>query len=58
LIAEKINFVEKFENPANIPECRPIEIFWSILKGLVSEDAWSAKTLSELDKRIRNCIKK
>ena len=27
---KKVNFVEKEDNPANVPECRPIEDFWSI----------------------------
>ena len=27
---QKINFVEKEDNPPNVPECRPIEDFWSI----------------------------
>jgi len=32
-VKEKINFIEKIENPANLPEARAIEDFWSILKG-------------------------
>lgn len=32
---KKVNFVEREDNPANLPETRPIENFWSILKGLV-----------------------
>jgi hypothetical protein len=27
-VKEKINFVEKIENPANLPEVRAIEDFW------------------------------
>jgi len=33
LVIEKINFVEKIENQANLPEVRAIEDFWSDLKG-------------------------
>ena len=40
---QKIKFVEKSENPANIPEVRPIEDFWSILKGEVYMNGWKAK---------------
>jgi len=29
---EKINFVEKVDNPANVPEAQPIEDFWADLK--------------------------
>ena len=32
---KKVHFVEKADNPANLPECHPIENFWSILKSLV-----------------------
>ncbi len=37
-VKEKINFIEKIENPANIPEVRAIEDFWSILKEKVFEN--------------------
>ena len=30
-----IKYVKKHDNPPNVPECRPIENFWGILKGLV-----------------------
>ncbi len=30
MIESKINFLEKYENPANLPECRPIEQFWAV----------------------------
>jgi len=33
-----INFIEKIENPANLPEGRAIEDFWSILKAKVYEN--------------------
>ena len=35
MIESKINFVEKYENPENLPECRPIEQFWAILKSII-----------------------
>ena len=56
-IEEKINFVEKYENPANLPECRPIEVFWAILKGQVYANNWKASNLSELRRRVAYCIK-
>ena len=30
---KNIRYVTKFDNPACVPELRPIEDFWSILKG-------------------------
>ena len=57
MIEENIPFVEKYENPANIPECRSVERFWAILKSKVYEDNWEAKNLKELEKRIRFCLK-
>ena len=53
MIESKINFVEKYENPANLPECRPIEKFWGILKEKVYKHNWRAKNLDQLAKRIR-----
>ena len=35
----KLKFSEKIKNPANVPEDRPIEDFWSILKSKVYEIA-------------------
>ncbi|RNA20036.1 glucosylceramidase 4, partial [Brachionus plicatilis] len=35
LIDQNIKIVQKFENTANVPKVRPIEDFWSILKGKV-----------------------
>ena len=55
-IEERINFVEKYENPANLPECRPIEKFWAILKGRVYANNWKAKDLEQLRKRVELCI--
>ena len=37
-IDKKINFVEKEDNPQNVPECRPIKDFWAILKAKVYVD--------------------
>ncbi|KAL4490736.1 hypothetical protein ABPG72_021790 [Tetrahymena utriculariae] len=55
---KQIQFVQKQENPANVPECRPIEDFWQILKGLVYQKNWQALSLEKLEIRIKNCIKK
>jgi hypothetical protein len=51
-IESKINFVEKYENPANLPECRPIEQFWAIIKKKVYNGNWKAKNLDQLKERI------
>ncbi len=48
----------KFDNPANVPEARPIEDFWSILKGLVYKQGWKAENIEQLKNRIKYCIKK
>ena len=41
-----IHYVDKVDNPANLPEVRPKEDFWSILKDKVYENNWEAKTQS------------
>jgi len=55
---KKVKFVEKRDNPPNVPECRPIEDFWSILKGEVYKNNWQAKDLKQLRNRITYCLKK
>ena len=55
-IEKKINYVQKWDNPPNLPECRPIENFWSILKGLVYKNNWQAQNLDQLKKRIKYCL--
>jgi hypothetical protein len=42
---KSVNFVVKAENPPNMPEIRPIENFWGILKGLVYQNNWQAENL-------------
>ena len=55
---EKVHFVERNDNPPNLPECRPIENFWSILKGHVYKNNWQAENLIKLRARIESCLKK
>ena len=55
--AQNVKFVQKQENPANVPEVRPIEDFWSILKGKVYENGWRAENLDLLRNKIRLCIR-
>ena len=52
-----IHLVDKVNNPANLPEVRPIEDFWSILKAKVYEDNWEAKIFHQLEVRIERCLK-
>ena len=39
---KNVNFVQKEDNPANVPECCPIEDFWGILKVHVYKNNWKA----------------
>ena len=57
MIENRINHVDKVDNPANLPECRPIEDFWSILKGKVYANNWMAKDIPSLRDRIRKKLK-
>ncbi len=45
-------------NPANVPEARPIEDYWAILKREVYMDGWTANNVDKLESRIRHCLKK
>lgn len=53
-----IKFVKKVDNPPAVPEGRPIEDFWAILKGKVYENNWQAKNVEQLQTRIKFCLKK
>lgn len=55
---KKINYVTKVDNPPNVPELRPIEDFWSILKGMVFANNWQASDPIQLRTRINYCLKK
>lgn len=54
---EGINFVEKNDNPANLPEARPVEDFWAALKGKVYAKGWHAENVQQLINRINYCVK-
>ena len=58
MMSENIKFVKKFENVVNVPEIRPIDNFWSILKGNVYKNGWTAENLNKLKARIKYCISK
>jgi hypothetical protein len=53
LRANGIAFVEKFENPSNAPQIRPIENYWGILKMKNYQGNWKAKTRDHLIRRIK-----
>ena len=53
-----ICYVPKIENPANVPESRPIEDFWGDLKREVYKKNWRAKNVEQLIRRIRYCLRK
>ena len=55
---KKINFVKREDNPANVSECRPIEDFWSVLKGKVYENNWQGENFKKLQNRIKYCLSK
>ena len=57
LAGQGIKIVDRQDNPLNLPECRPIKHFWSILKRLVYENNWQAETIGELKARVKYCLK-
>lgn len=58
LTNENIKFVQREDNPANCPEARPIEDFWSFLKGKVYNKGWQAANVDQLISRIKYCLRK
>lgn len=57
LTSENIDFIQKSDNPANVPEIRVIEDFWAYLKAQVYSKGWAAKNLDQLIARIKYCLK-
>ena len=47
-----VQFVDKEFNPQNCPQVRPIETLWLILKNMVHDEGWEAKTIDHLQRRI------
>jgi len=58
LKSENIDIVPKAINPANAPEVRPIEDFWTEIKRIVYDGAWEANNLEQLRNRINYAFKK
>lgn len=54
---ENVKFVEKYENPPNVPQCRPIESFWGVLTQKVYDEGWQAETEKQLVRRINVKLK-
>lgn len=48
-----VPIVQEANNPPNVPQGRPIEDFWGALAQLVYEQNWDAKTLKQLERRIK-----
>ncbi|CAF4550535.1 unnamed protein product [Rotaria socialis] len=53
LEANSIPFVPKEKNPPNVPQVRPIEDLWGILKQMVYAQNYEAKNFDQLASRIR-----
>jgi len=53
-----ITVVPKDSNPPNVPQLRPIEIFWANLKRKVYINGWTASSTDQLIKRINKVLKK
>ena len=53
LKTQKIPFVQKKDNPANLPEARAIEEFWAILKWDVYKNDCSTNNISNLERWVR-----
>ncbi|KAL4469145.1 hypothetical protein ABPG72_005915 [Tetrahymena utriculariae] len=52
-----ITLILQKDNPSNLPECRPIEDFWAILKAQVYKNNYKANSFDSLIDRIKMCLK-
>lgn len=57
LTKQKIPFVPKKDNPPNVPQARPIENFWAVLKRMVYDNGWEAQNEQQLIGRIKRKLK-
>jgi len=55
---QSISFLAKKDNPANLPEVRPIEDLFAIIKRDVYRNGWSANNIAQLEQRIRRTLKR
>ena len=52
-----IKFVKQKENPPKVPQLRPIEHVWSLLKNMVYANGWTATSKQQLIRRIKEKVK-
>ena len=55
---KNIRFVAQRQNPPKVPELRPIEHFWALLKSHVYYNGWQAKSKRALVTRIKKQLPK
>ena len=53
LTEQNIPYVPKQDNPPNVPQARPIEDFWSVLKSKMYEKGWGIQNEQQLIGRIK-----
>lgn len=54
----KIPYMDKNLNPPNVPQIRPIEDLWAIIKRRVYEGNFVAKDIKQLTNKIRSVLRK
>lgn len=57
LAKNNIPTVPKDDNPPNVPQARPIEMFWAVLSRLVYDQGWEAKNERKLIGRVQRKLK-
>ena len=58
LRGKNVKFLGKEDNPPNVPECKAIENFWSILKVDAYKNNSKAENLENLQCRMKYCLNK
>jgi hypothetical protein len=56
--ANNIRFVEKDINPPNVPQCRPIERYWALVKGILRKTGQAAKNQTDFTRKWNAASKK
>lgn len=58
LRANNIEFVEKDMNPPNVPQCRPVDRYWSLIKANLKKTKQSASDKKKFEKKWKAPSKK
>lgn len=55
---KNINFVPKDMNPPNVPQCRPIERYWALVKAILKKTEGAAEGIKDFEEKWKRASEK